>query len=57
MILTFTPSGIEKFFEPTLEPAYDLTQAPPDNVEAVVARYDEAAPRYGVEFVVEAAHV
>jgi hypothetical protein len=53
MILTFTPSGIEKFFEETLEPAEDLTQTPPDNLDAVVARYDEAAPRYGLEFVLE----
>ena len=29
MILTFTPAGIEKFFEETLEPARDPTQAPP----------------------------
>lgn len=54
MILTFTPSGIEKFFEETLELARDLTQAPPDNVEEVSARYAEAAPRYGMEFLVDA---
>jgi hypothetical protein len=54
MILTFTPSGIEKFFEETLEPANDLTEAPPDNIDDVTARYDEAAPRYGLEFVAEA---
>jgi hypothetical protein len=54
MILTFTPSGIEKFFEETLEPALDLTEAPPDNVEEVAARYVAAAPRYGIEFLVEA---
>ena len=29
MILTFTPAGIEKFFEETLERAYDLTQPLP----------------------------
>jgi hypothetical protein len=54
MILTFTPSGIEKFFEETLELARDLTQAPPDNFEEVSARYAEAAPRYGMEFLVDA---
>jgi quercetin dioxygenase-like cupin family protein len=53
MILTFTPAGIEKFFEETLEPAHDLTQARPDNLDEVAARYDEAAPRYGLEFIVE----
>jgi hypothetical protein len=54
MILTFTPAGIERFFEETLERAYDLTAAPPDNLDEVAARYAEAAPRYGMEFFVEA---
>ena len=54
MILTFTPSGIEKFFEETLEPASDPTQAAPDNFAEVVARYAAAAPRYGLEFFVDA---
>ena len=53
LVLTFTPSGIEKFFEETLEPAADPTQAPPDNIAAVSARYAEAAPRYGMEFFVD----
>ena len=53
MILTFTPSGIEKFFEETLERAYDITAAPPDNIEEVGRRYAEAAPRYGMEFFLE----
>ena len=48
MILTFTPAGIERFFEETLERAYDLTQPCPDNHEEVGARYAEAAPRYGM---------
>src|SRR5688572_7630005 len=38
MVLTFTPSGIEKFFEETLEEAHDTTQAPPDNIAEVSAR-------------------
>jgi quercetin dioxygenase-like cupin family protein len=50
MILTFTPAGIERFFEETLEIATDPTQPPPDNVAAVSARYAEAAPRYGMHF-------
>ena len=54
MILTFTPAGIEKFFEETLERAYDLTQECPDNLAEVGARYAEAAPRYGMEFFLEA---
>jgi quercetin dioxygenase-like cupin family protein len=51
MILTFTPAGIEKFFEETLERALDPTQPPPDNVDEVAARYAAAAPRYGMEFL------
>lgn len=54
MILTFTPAGIERFFEETLERAYDITQVPPDNIDEVSARYAEAAPRYGMEFFLEA---
>jgi len=52
MILTFTPAGIERFFEETLERALDLSGPVPDNIEAVSARYAEAAPRYGMEFLV-----
>jgi mannose-6-phosphate isomerase-like protein (cupin superfamily) len=54
MILTFTPAGIEHFFEETLERAYDLSATPPDNLEEVGARYVAAAPRYGMEFFIEA---
>lgn len=52
MIITFTPSGIEGFFEEALERALHIDQEPPDNVDEVVARYGAAAPRYGIEFLV-----
>jgi quercetin dioxygenase-like cupin family protein len=52
LILTFTPAGIERFFEETLQRAYDASGEPPEPVEAVAARYAEAAPRYGMEFLV-----
>ena len=55
MILTFTPAGIEKFFQETLERAYDLTAECPDNIAEVSARYAEAAPRYGMEFFLDLA--
>jgi quercetin dioxygenase-like cupin family protein len=54
MILTFTPAGIERFFEETLERALDPTQAPPEPPEAVAARYVVAAPKYGMQFLVDA---
>lgn len=53
LISTFTPAGIEKFFEETLERAFDLSQDPPDNLPEVSARYAEAAGRYGMEFFPE----
>jgi quercetin dioxygenase-like cupin family protein len=52
MILTFTPAGIEGFFEETLDSAPSDSEDVPDNVEEVAARYAEAAPRYGMTFVV-----
>jgi quercetin dioxygenase-like cupin family protein len=53
MILTFTPAGIETFFEETLEPTLDPTADIPDNLDAVAARYAAAAPRYGIQFLAE----
>jgi quercetin dioxygenase-like cupin family protein len=54
MILTFTPAGMERFFEETLERAHDLSQACPDNLAEVGARYAAAAPRYGLQFFLDA---
>src|SRR4029079_3914030 len=51
MILTFTPAGIERFFEETLERALDAASPVPDNIDEVAARYAAAAPRYGLEFL------
>lgn len=54
MILTFTPAGIERFFEETLDRANDLSRPCPDNLAEAGARYAEAAPRYGMEFFLDA---
>ena len=51
MVLTFTPAGMEHFFEATLEPAPNGALTAPDNVEDVAARYVAAAPAHGLEFV------
>jgi quercetin dioxygenase-like cupin family protein len=51
MILTFTPAGMERFFEETLEPAPNGAHDAPDNLLEVEARYLAAAPRHGLEFV------
>jgi hypothetical protein len=53
MILTFTPAGIENFFQETLEPTLDPTADIPDNFDAVAARYAAAGPRYGMQFLTE----
>lgn len=52
LVVTFTPAGIERFFEEALERAVDPDQPPPtDNHDEVAARYAAAAPRYGIEFL------
>ena len=51
LVLTFTPAGIEGFFEETLDQAPPDGEDVPDNVDEVAARYAEAAGRYGMEFV------
>jgi quercetin dioxygenase-like cupin family protein len=51
MVLTFTPAGMERFFEETLETAPNDAVDAPDNIAEVAVRYEEAAPRHGLEFV------
>jgi quercetin dioxygenase-like cupin family protein len=51
LLIIFSPSGMEHFFEETLEPVVDRTAPQPANMDTVVARYVEAAPRHGLEFV------
>jgi mannose-6-phosphate isomerase-like protein (cupin superfamily) len=52
MIVTFSPAGIEHFFQETLDPALDPSQDPPDNIQELVARFAGAAPRHGLELIV-----
>lgn len=52
MVLTFSPAGLERFFEETLDEAdSDRIEDLPDNVQEVAARFLEAAPRHGLEFI------
>jgi quercetin dioxygenase-like cupin family protein len=51
LVLTFTPAGIEGFFEEALERVLGVDDVAPDNVAEVAARHAEAAPRYGLVFV------
>jgi quercetin dioxygenase-like cupin family protein len=50
MVLTYSPSGIEKFFEETLVPALDRRSGPSPNIQAVADRLVAAGPKYGIEF-------
>ena len=51
IVLTFTPAGMERFFEETLDRAPNGAEDAPDNLDEVVTRYVQAAPRHGLEFV------
>jgi mannose-6-phosphate isomerase-like protein (cupin superfamily) len=51
LLLIFSPGGMERFFEETLEQVADRSAPQPDNMDEVVARYVEAAPRHGLQFV------
>ena len=53
LVLTFTPAGIERWFEEALERAPNEIEDSdvPDNVDEVAARYAATAPKYGIEFV------
>jgi quercetin dioxygenase-like cupin family protein len=53
LVLTFTPAGIERWFEEVLDRAPNEVRAEdvPDNAERVAARYVATAPAYGIEFV------
>jgi quercetin dioxygenase-like cupin family protein len=51
LVLTFTPAGIEGFFEEALDQAPPDGEDVPDNLDDVAARYAEIAGRYGMEFV------
>jgi hypothetical protein len=46
------PPHIHRNEDETLERVKDPDQPPPDNIQDVAARYAEAAPRYGLEFLV-----
>ena len=50
-LVIFSPGGLERFFEETLEVVEDRSAPNPTNIDAVVARYVEAALRHGLEFV------
>lgn len=50
-LVTFVPAGIEGFFQEVFPKVTDRTAAPPPVTEELIRRMNEAAPKYGVEFV------
>ena len=51
MLVTFTPAGMEKFFEEAFHPAGDRSAGPPLVTEELLARLIGAAAKNGVEFL------
>jgi hypothetical protein len=53
LVPTFTPAGIDRWFEETLVQAPNdaSVEDVPDNLDEVAARYAAEAARYGIEFV------
>jgi hypothetical protein len=51
MLVTFTPAGMEKFFEEGFYPAGDRSVGPGPLTEELLARMLAAAPNCGLEFL------
>jgi mannose-6-phosphate isomerase-like protein (cupin superfamily) len=51
MLVTFTPAGMEKFFEEAFHPVGDRSAGPPLLTEELLARLLGAAPKNGLEFL------
>lgn len=51
VLVIFSPGGLERFFESTLEKVLIRSADPPQNTDVVIARYLEAGPRFGITFV------
>ena len=50
-LVTFVPAGIELFFQEVFPEVKDRNAAPPPVTEELIRRMNEAAPKYGLEFV------
>ena len=50
-LVTFVPGGMEGFFQEVFPKVTDRTAAPPPVTEELIRKMNEAAPKYGVEFV------
>jgi quercetin dioxygenase-like cupin family protein len=50
-LVTFVPAGVERFFEEVFPEVKDRNAPPPPVTEELIKRMNEAAPKYGLEFV------
>jgi len=50
-LVTFVPSGMDRFFREVFPEAKDRSAAPPPVTEELIRKMNEAAPKYGIEFV------
>jgi quercetin dioxygenase-like cupin family protein len=50
-LVTFVPAGVERFFREVFPAVKDRNAAPPPVTEELIKRMNEAAPKYGMEFV------
>ena len=53
LLVTFTPAGMEKFFEQAFYPAGDRSVGPPPLTEELLQRMQAAAAKGGLEFIPE----
>jgi mannose-6-phosphate isomerase-like protein (cupin superfamily) len=51
MVITFSPTGMEKFFEESFYPAVDRSASPPLVTDELMRRMQAAAQKNGMEFV------
>ena len=49
-LVTFVPSGMEKFFKEVFPAVKDRNVAPPPITEELIRKMNDAAPKYGLEF-------
>jgi quercetin dioxygenase-like cupin family protein len=50
-LVTFSPAGIEKFFQEVFPAVKDRKAAPPPVTEELIRKMNEAAPKYGLKFI------
>ena len=56
MLVTFTPAGMEKFFEEAFYPAGDRSVGPPHLTDELLGRLLGASTRNGLEFLPPESH-